>query len=343
MKNPRWLRTLGVVAAVVIGIVLTLWATAALYFDLPWPWMRAPVAALYFLTMFSGLLLSRRQFRFLVMPVGFIVVLFWWLAIPPSNNRDWQKDVDHTAWADVDGDRVTVHNLRNCDYRAEFDYTCQWETRTYDLSKLSGFDLAITYWGSPWIAHPIATFDFGDEGYLPISIETRKVVGQGYSAIRGFFRQYELIYLVSDERDVIRLRTNFRTAEEVYLFHTTATPQRAREIFLDYLQRVNHIHDQPQWYNALTNNCTTNIALAAAESEHKPVNRDWRILLNGKGDQMLYENHQIVTDGLPLAELREKAHINSAARAADNHPDFSQEIRAGRPGFENIVAPTPQN
>jgi hypothetical protein len=341
LTSRRWVRTLALTIVVILGILFTFWATAALYFDLPWPWLRVPAAVLYFLTMFSGLLLSRRKFRFLVMPAGFVVVLAWWLTLKPTNNADWQKDVDRTAWADISGDQVTIHNIRDCDYRAEFDYTCVWETRTYDLAKLKGFDIALTYWGSPWIAHPIASFDFGDEGYLPISIETRKVAGQGYSAIRGFFRQYTLIYLVSDERDVIRLRTNYRTGEEVYLFHTTATPERARGIFLDYLQRVNRMHTQPEWYNALTNNCTTNIALAAAQSEHRAVHWDWRILLNGHGDQMLYENGDIVTDGLPLAELKDKIHINAAARAADNHPDFSQEIRAGRPGFETVNPSTP--
>jgi hypothetical protein len=335
LKSRRWLQRLGLTIVVILGILLTLWATAALYFDLTWPRLRVPAAALYLLTMFSGLLLSRRKFRFLVMPAGFLVVLIWWLTLKPTNNADWQKDVDRTAWADINGNRVTLHNIRDCDYRAEFDYTCAWETRTYDLDKLKGLDIALTYWGSPWIAHPIVSFDFGAEGYVPISIETRKVMGQGYSAILGFFRQYALIYLVSNERDVIRLRTNYRTGEEVYLFHTTATPERAREIFLDYLQRVNRMHTQPEWYNALTNNCTTNIALAAAESEHRTVNWDWRILLNGHGDQMLYENGEIVTDGLPLADLKEKIHINAAARAADKDPDFSQRIREGRPGFEN--------
>ena len=333
MKARRWLLGLGVALAVIASILLTSWATPALYFDFPFPRLGLVLAAFYLLTMFSGLFLSRRRYRYLVMPAGFIIVVAWWLSLQPSNAREWQDDVSRTAWADVKGDQITIYNVRNCDYRAEFDYVCAWETRNYDLAKLRGLDIAITYWGSPWIAHPIASFDFGGQGHLPISIETRKVMGQGYSAVRGFFRQYELIYIVSDERDVIRLRTNYRTGEEVYLFRTTASPEVARGILLDYLQRINRIHNTPEWYNALTNNCTTNIAVAAAGGEGRPVSRDWRILLNGRSDEMLYENHQLVTDGLSLPELKERAHINAAARLAGKDPAFSIRIRENRTGF----------
>ena len=158
---------------------------------------------------------------------GFALVLAWWLTLKPSNDRAWQPDVAQTAWAEIDGDHVTIHNVRNCDYRTEGDYTPHWETRSYDLAQIRGMDIFLTYWGSPWIAHPIVSFQFGDNDYIAMSIETRKEVGEQYSAIRGFFRYYELIYTVSDERDVVRLRTNYRKGEETYLFHTRATPEHA--------------------------------------------------------------------------------------------------------------------
>ena len=166
-----------------------------------------------------------------------------------------------------------------------------------------------------------------------MSIETRNVVGQGYSAIRGFFRQYTLTYVVSDERDVVRLRTNYRKDEEVYLFRTTIKPALARQIFLEYLQRANELHARPEWYNALTNNCTTNIAVSAAQARGVRTRLDWRILLNGKMDEMMYERGELVTGGLALSALKEQAHINTAARAADDDPDFSSLIREGRVGF----------
>jgi Domain of unknown function (DUF4105) len=166
-----------------------------------------------------------------------------------------------------------------------------------------------------------------------MSIETRDTVGQGYSAIRGFFRQYELTYIASDERDVIRLRTSYRKHEEVYLFRTTVKPALARKVFLDYLQRANELHRQPEWYNALTNNCTTNIAVSDAEAQGIHTRLDWRILLNGKMDEMMYEHGTLVTGGLPLPALRAQAHINPAAQAAGDSPNFSQLIREGRVGF----------
>jgi hypothetical protein len=274
----------------------------------------------------------------LVVFAGFGLIAIWWLSIKPSSEGDWKPNHAKTAYADVNGDQVTIQNIRNCDYRTEQEYTCSWETRSYSLANLRGVDLFITWWGSPWIAHPIVSFDFGNQGHVAMSIETREAVGQNYSAIRGFFRQYALAYTVSDERDVVRLRTNYRKDEEVYLFRTTVDPALARKIFLDYLQRVNELHRRPEWYNALTNNCTTNIAVSIAEARNTHVRHDWRILLNGKMDEMLYENNGLVTDGRSLPALKEQAHINAAANAVDKSPDFSQLIRKGRIGFASSAA-----
>ena len=157
----------------------------------------------------------------------FVVVLIWWLTLAPTNNANWQPDVARLAWADVQGDEVTFHNVRNCDYRTETDYTPHWETRTVRLSQITGIDLAIDYWGSLWIAHPIASFQFADAPPLCFSIETRKKVGQAYSTIGGLYRQFELIYVVADERDVIRVRTNYRK-EDVTLSHNHFTGAGAR-------------------------------------------------------------------------------------------------------------------
>lgn len=317
--------------------IVTLWAAAALYFDLPFTSLRVAAASLYLILVLALLIFFKARWRGIVFSIAaFLVVLVGWLSLKPSNDRNWQPDVGETAWAEIHGNQVTIHNFRNCDYRAEFDYTPHWETRIVDLSNLRGIDIFITYWGSPWIAHPIVSFDFGDQGHVAMSIETRKQVGETYSAVRGFFRYYELIYIISDELDVVRLRTNFRHGEEVYLFHTRATPEQARVIFLDYLDGANRLHDHPEWYNALTNNCTTNIVPYVADARKIKPKFDYRILLNGKADEMMYERHDIVTDNLPLAELKEKAHINQAAQAADNTSDFSRRVRAGRAGFSEV-------
>jgi hypothetical protein len=339
METSRWRKITSIVGrrlALGIVILLNLWATAALYVDLRFVSLRIPAAIVYAVAIVALLVGFRRSW--LTMAIGlfaFACVLTWWLSLKPRNDRAWQPDVAQTAWTEMDGDQITIHNFRNCDYRTEGDYTPHWETRTYNLSKLRGVDLFLIYWGSPWIAHTIVSFDFGDQGHVAMSIETRKEVGKAYSAGLGFFRYYELIYTISDERDVVRLRTNYRQHEDVYLFHTTATPQQARLIFLDYLRRTNQLRDHPEWFNTLTNNCTTNIAVHLADAGHRNFSRwDWRIVLTGHADEMLHE-HGDLAGNLPFAELKRRALINPAAQAADKAPDFSDRIRAGRPGFED--------
>lgn len=316
-----------------VVIALTLWGAAALYFDLPSTAWRLPSAVAYVLLAMGILLRSKATGTGLTLwTIPFLCVLVWWLSLKPSNYRSWQPDVAEVASAEIQGDAVTIHNLRNCDYRTEADYTPRWENRTVHLSKLRNLDLFITYWGSPWIAHPILSFDFGDEGHVAISIETRKEIGETYSALRGFFRAYELIYILSDERDVVRLRTNYRLHEEVYIYRTRASAEISRTIFLDYLRRTNHLRVHPEWYNALTNNCTNNISATAADAEGRAHPVDWRILLNGKADKMLYQRGDLAGD-LPFPELKRQAHINSVAHTANQAPDFSRIIRRSRAGF----------
>ena len=189
--------------------------------------------------------------------LAFVALLVWREAsIRPSNERDWQPDVARLPSVDVRGDLLTVHNIRNFDYRTETDFTPRYEDRTYDLSKLRGVDLFLVYWGSPAIAHTIMSWQFEGAPPLAVSIETRKRRGQEYSAVQGFFKQYEIIYVVADERDVVRLRTNYR-GEQVYLYRLNASAAQARALLMDYVASINALVEQPQFYNALTDNCTT--------------------------------------------------------------------------------------
>jgi len=325
-----------VALAGLVCLLATAWAAGALYFDLPIAWLRAPLALIYGLAMLVALFFVKGRWRATgVVAVGFMPVLAWWLMIEPTGDRAWQPDVARRAWADIQGDEITLHDVRNCEYRTETDYTPRWETRVVHLSKLTGVDLAITYWGSPWIAHPIASFQFSDSPPLAFSIETRKAAGQSYSVIAGLYRQYELIYIAADERDVIRLRTNYREGEDVFLYRTTITPEHGRALFLAYLKRLNRLHERPEFYNQITDNCTTNIRLANITAEHGKVPPwNWRMLLNGKGDELLYERG-VIDRSLPFASLKEQSLINKKAQAADASSDFSQLIRAG------LQAPTP--
>src|ERR1044071_9559420 len=233
-----------------VAFVCATWAFGALYFDFP---KAGTFAAIAFLLAVSAIVIFVRGklLKLAIIFGAFAVVVAWWLTLKPSNNRLWQPDVAQTAWAEVNGDEITIHNVRNCDYRTQIDFTAHWETRTVRLSHITGMDVAINYWGSPWIAHPIISFQFSDGLPLCFSIETRKTTGQQYSTLEGFYRRYTLIYVVADERDCIRLRTNYRH-EDVYLYHTLASPEQARERFREYMNTLNAMNERPRWYNAIT-------------------------------------------------------------------------------------------
>ena len=264
-------------------------------------------------------------------------MLVVWRRQVPRLDRVWQAEVGQLPWAEIKGDEVTLYNIRNFDYRTGTDFTPRWETRTLRLSQLTGVDMFSNYWGSPWMAHPIVSFQFADAPPVCFSIETRKEAGESYSAIGGVYRQYELIYITADERDVIRLRTNYRKGEDSYLYRTSITPERARERFMEYLNTINGLRERPRWYNAITTTCTTAIRAQHPAGERLPW--DWRVLVNGKGDGMLFEQNALITDGLTFADLRPRALINSAALKADQSPDFSRLIREGRPGFSVSAGP----
>lgn len=314
---------------ILIAAIMTVWAAMAIYYsNLPWHFLRLAIAIAHPI-LCAVLFFAIRPFRKygFIFFADFAVILVWCLLIPASNNRNWQPDVAVMPSATFDGDMLTVYNIRNCDYRTEEDYTVSYYDKTFDLSKLQGADLFIIYWGSPLIAHTIMSFCFEGDQYLSISIETRKEVGEGYSAVKGFFKQYELFYVVGDERDVIRLRTNFRK-ETVYLYRLAAKPELVREVLLDYLKSVNQLNRQPEWYNALTQNCTTAIRGHAAPYTHGKMS--WKILANGYLDTLLYERKAIDTK-MPFEQIKNTSRIDDKALKTDNNVDFSVRIREGLP------------
>jgi Domain of unknown function (DUF4105) len=323
----KLLRCLLYMLASIAAVLCAAWTFGALYFD--FPKAGAFAAILFVIALLAIVIFVRgKLLRLGIMFGACALVAAWWLTLKPSNDRPWQPDVAQTAWAEINDDEISIHNVRNCDYRTATDFTPHWETRTVRLSQITGIDVAINYWGSPWIAHPIVSFQFADALPLCFSLETRKTIGQQYSTLEGFYRQYTLIYVVADERDCIRLRTNYRR-EDVYLYHTLASPAQARQRFLEYINTVNTLHENPRWYNAVTHNCTTSIRAQRAANLRTPW--DWRILLNGKADEMLYQHHAVATGGLSFTELKQRSLINERARAADQDSDFSRIIREGLP------------
>jgi Domain of unknown function (DUF4105) len=330
----RWLTRLGLALVWFVLAVLSFWAMAALYIDVRFPALRIPLAVLYAVALAVILAKCKLRARSAILCFAcFCLVLAWWLSLTPTNQGDWQADVDRPAWVEMNGDQLIFHNLRNCDYRTETDYTNCWSDRTVNLSDLRGVDLFFTTWGVRWIGHPILSFQFGDNQHIAFSIEARYKAGQTYSAILGFFRQYELIFVVADERDVIRLRTNYRKDEEVRLYRGSMGPEQARAIFLTYVHYLNQLKDRPEWYNAATRNCTTTLDSQISADMTDPRRWNYQLLVNGTLDELMYDRGRLVTDGLSFEQLNSRAHINAAARAAGNSPDFSALIRVGRPGF----------
>ena len=331
VRATVWLRFLGIACVGLAVTGATLWGALAIYYSpLPGAPLRLGLAAAFALGTLCAFLFLRDRRRTLVgFAVAFAALLLWRASIEPSHQRDWQTEVAVLPYATRDGDLVTLHNVRNFDYRAEQDFVARHYDRTFDLRALDAVDLIAVYWAGDAIAHVMVSFGFAGE-QVAFSIETRKEKGEAYSSLAGFFKQYELIYVVGDERDLIRVRTNYRRPEEqVYLYRTRARPEAARRLFLEYVGKINRLKEQPEFYNTLTTNCTTDVwFLVRALSDRFPL--DWRVLLSGYFPAYAYDLGSLDTD-LPFAELKSISLINAKAHAADQDPDFSRRIRQGLP------------
>jgi hypothetical protein len=305
------------------------WATLALYYsNLPWAGLRPALAAAFAAFAIWALWLSRRRRWSAVLVVLFLGVAAWWVSIPPSHNREWRPEVAVMPRAIIDGDTVSIDGVRNFDYRSRDDFTVRYEVRKIQLSHLTGLDFFVSYWSEGLVGHTFLSFIFDNAPPLSISIETRPEVGEGFNPVASLFKQFELIYVVGDERDLVRVRTNYRK-ETVYLYHLNTSPDDARRLLTIYLKRINELADRPEFYHLLSNSCTINI-IRYANAAGRAGRFDIRHLLNGMIDGYLYHSGRVNTT-LPFDELRRLSLINEAAKAADNAPDFSERIRASLP------------
>ena len=325
-------RLLLILLLVLFVIALTGWGSLALYFgDSQTSQLQTTLAVgfvLVGLLTLIGFLFQRWRRRVLgIYALLFTAVLAWWLSIEPSNDRQWTEDAARLPYASFDGNKVTMHNIRNFIYRSENDFTPAYYDKTYNLDELSSVDLFVVYWMGPAIAHTIVSFGFADKDYLAVSIEARKEQGEGYSTIKGFFRQYEQIHVVGDERDLIRLRTNFRhnPPEDVYRYRLQGSQENARRFFLEYVQAINKATVEPTFYNTLTTNCTNVIWRYARVNENR-VPYSWKILASGYVPEYLYDAGRLDTS-VPFAELTKRGYINPIAHQLGDVADFSQRIR----------------
>lgn len=338
-----------IVGAVLLGLPvagMTVWGALALYYsDLESASLRSALAGAFSLAVGAaifGVFLRRQRRKAILGFLGvFAVLVAWWSNIEPSNDRVWQPEVSRLAYADIQGDQVTVHNIRNFDYRSETDFAPAWYDKTFDVRKLQSVDLVAVYWMGPAIAHTFLSFGFEGGDRLAISIETRKEANEDYSTIKGFFKQYELYYVVADERDVIRVRTNYRKnpPEDVYLYRLHGSIENARRLFLEYMHRISKLKEEPEFYNTLADNCTTGIWMNTRVNPGHPT-LSWKVLASGYVPEYLHEAGRLAP-GVAFAELQRLGHVNSRAQAADQAVDFSRRIRIGVPGMQADAEPGP--
>jgi hypothetical protein len=272
--------------------------------------------------------LSRDRRAPVIFIVLFLGVVAWWLSISPSHDRPWRPEVAVMPRATIDGDRVRITGVRNFEYRSLDDFTPRYEEREVQLSHLTGLDFFVSYWSKGPVGHTFLSFIFDNAPPLSISIETRPEVGEGFNPVASLFKQFELIYVVGDERDLVGVRTNFRK-ETVFLYRLNSSPDNVRRLLMVYLKRINELADRPEFYHLLSNSCTINI-IRYANAAGRTGRFDIRHVLNGLIDNYLYYSGRIDTT-LPFDELRRRSRINEAAQAADDAPDFSERIRASLP------------
>ncbi len=313
-----------------------IWGGLTLWFALPGGEGVRATLALGFVALGAGSLFYALLRRRLIVPllpfaVAIAALLAWWSTIEASNDRTWQDDVAKLPFAEINDDIITLRNIRSFDYSSEADYTPRWYDKTVDLRQLDTLDLTAVYWMGDAIAHTIMSFGFAGE-QIAISIEIRKEQGEAYSPLAGLFRRYELYYVVADESDLIGLRTNYRDPpEDTYLYRLNIPKENIRKLFLQYVAKINDLHERPEFYNTATTNCTTNI-VTHVQGFQEQVPLSWKMLLSGYFPDLVYERGKL-DQSLPFDALRRQSHINERADAADGAGDFSRRIREGLPGM----------
>lgn len=320
--------------------VYTGWGAMAMWYQLPvsvpvrWvaivAWCALGVYVFYRACPSRSTRVRAARFSWLAYAAVAGMLLAWWNTLTPSHERVWADDVARLLQSDINGNKVVLRNVRNFDWRSETDYTPHWETRRYDLDRLANADLFLSYWMGPAIAHTLVSFGFDDGQRVVFSLEIRKEEHESFSAIGGFFREFEQVIVAADERDIIRVRSNVRN-EDVYIYRLGLSPEQLKTLFLVYLADAQALLNKPKFYNSLTSNCTT-IVYDVARHIVPGLPVDYRLMLSGYFARYAYDHGGLV-NGYDFESLREAGRIHSRALAAGDGNVFSKAIRRGVPGI----------
>jgi hypothetical protein len=339
------LRTMTASAATILRFAIMLLATLLLGMPAAWGglalWYQAPgrqlklglagLWAAFSVGVVIALWQGRAGLAFVSFVVAFGILLTWWKRILPTNDRQWADDVAHITSGSVDGNRVTLKNVRNFDWRSNDDYTQRWETRVYDLDRLGSVDMIMSYWDGWAIAHMLISFGFNDGQYVAFSVEVRRQKNKIYSEIGGFFKRDGLSIIAADERDVIRVRTNIR-GEDDYLYRIRMPASAMRSLFLGYVEQADNLLDAPRFYNTITVNCTT-LVYHMMQRIVGYLPWSYRLLFTGYLPAYVYRVGGL-DQRFTLEELRALGRITDRARQSDRSSTFSADIRRGIPAIE---------
>ena len=313
-------------------LVVWLWTLGAAYYMAGGPrsGLGTPVAAGFVLGTALVLLLARRRALWCLLG-AWAIGLVWILTVCPSNDREWPEELARTPSATFDGDRVTIRNIRDFRYRSPEDFDARYYDKTFDLGKLNSADLVICYWdGNTAIAHTMLSFGFEGQDYVCLSVETRKEKGEVWGGLPGIYKQFEVIYILGDERDLINLRTSYRK-EDVYVYRIRIEPPLIRQYFELVLRRINKLDREPEFYDTLGYNCSSALTHMSAELwPDRPRVTGLKSLLNGYADEYAYLNGNLSTD-LPFDKLKRRSYIAPVGQRCRDAPDFSQKIRERLP------------
>jgi len=254
------------------------------------------------------------------------ICFLWFITRAPSNERVWNTDQAILPTVRFEENTVYIENIRNFSYTSTSTYTPSYYNKRVPLDSVRSVDFIVEPFGSIGAAHTFLSFGFDDGSHLALSVEIRKEIGETFSPWKGLLRQYELMYVIADERDVIDLRANHRN-HDVYLYPTTATREQAQTLFIDMLNRGTELANTPEFYNTITSNCTTNIVAHINTLRNEPMSWDHRMLFPENSDVLAHELGFIAPD-MTVEEAREKYRINDRAREHQGSPDFSTLIRA---------------